>query len=340
MKYDNMNDILAGYTEYEGKYGKFGAKAGLRYEYTWQDVDFELGHGENFKKHYGNLVPSASLSYKPMPIANIGLTYNMRISRPGIGYLNPYVDRSSTTAISYGNPDLDVEKTHNIGLVFNIYTPVIMGNLNIKQAITNNGIEQYSFWKDGLLNTTYDNIVKRSMTTVSLYAAGMLSKKTRLFFNGGIGYNDLRSKQLDTKNHGWQANAMVGLQQTLPWDLKLGAFFITNSKKYTLQGWTSGFNMVMGSLTKSFFNDKLNVAIQGVTGLRKGGRFYFDSYSEGKDFTNMQRIHVPVASFTFNITYNFGNQKVKVKQNTKHVESDVMEKQSDMNQMNNMNMGQ
>ena len=340
MKYDNMNDILAGYTEYEGKYGKFGAKAGLRYEYTWQDVDFELGHGENFKKHYGNLVPSASLSYKPMPIANIGLTYNMRISRPGIGYLNPYVDRSSTTAISYGNPDLDVEKTHNIGLVFNIYTPVIMGNLNIKQAITNNGIEQYSFWKDGLLNTTYDNIVKRSMTTISLYAAGMLSKKTRLFFNGGIGYNDLRSKQLDTKNHGWQANAMVGLQQTLPWDLKLGAFFITNSKKYTLQGWTSGFNMVMGSLTKSFFNDKLNVAIQGVTGLRKGGRFYFDSYSEGKDFTNMQRIHVPVASFTFNITYNFGNQKVKVKQNTNRVESDVMEKQNDMNQMNNMNMGQ
>ena len=96
----------------------------------------------------------------------------------------------------------------------------------------------------------------------------------------------------------------------------------------------------MGSLTKSFFNDKLSLAIQGVTGLHKGGRFYFDSYSEGKDFTNMQRIHVPVASFTFNITYNFGNQKVKVKQNTNRVESDVMEKQNDMNQMNNMNMGQ
>ena len=166
-------------------------------------------------------------------------------------------------------------------------------------------------------------------------------KRNRLFFNGKIGYNDLRSKQIDAKNHGWQGNAMMGIQQTLPWDLKLGTFFITSSKKYTLQGWTSGFNMIMGSLTKSFFQDKLSVAVQGVTGLRKGGCFYFDSYSAGKDFTNIQKIHVPVASFTLNITYNFGNQKVKVKSNTNRVESDVMEKESNMNQMNQMNgMGQ
>jgi hypothetical protein len=333
MKYDNKNNILAGYAEYEGKYGKFGAKAGLRYEYTWQQVEYELGNGENFSKRYGNLVPSASLSYKPLPFANIGLTYNMRISRPGIGYLNPYVDRSSATAIKYGNPDLDVEKTHNIGLVFNFFTPFLMGNLNIKQTLTNNGIEQYSFFEDGLLNTTYGNIVKRSMTSISLYAAGMVSKKTRLFFNGGVGYNDLRSSQLDARNHGWQANAMVGIQQTLPWDLKLGTFFITNSKKYTLQGWTSGFNMLMGSLTKSFLQDKLSVAVQGVTGLRKGGCFHFDSYSQGKDFTNMQKMHVPVASFTLSITYKFGNQKVKVKSNANRVESDVMEKENDMKQM-------
>ena len=36
----------------------------------------------------------------------------MRISRPGISYLNPYVDRSNPTALSYGNPDLDVEKAN------------------------------------------------------------------------------------------------------------------------------------------------------------------------------------------------------------------------------------
>ena len=339
MRYDHVNDILAGYAEYEGKYGKVGAKGGLRYEYTWQDVTYQLGHGEDFSKRYGNLVPSASLSYQLLPIANIGLTYNMRISRPGIGYLNPFVDRSSTTAITYGNPDLDVEKTHNIGLVFNFYTPVVMGNLNIKQSLTNNGIEQYSFYNDELLNTTYGNIVKRSMTSVSLYAAGMVSKNTRLFFNGGLGYNDLRSKALDAKNSGWQGNAMMGVQQTLPWQLKLGAFFITNSRKYTLQGWTSGFNMITGSLTKSFLNDKLNVALQGVTGLHKGGRFYFDSYSEGKDFRNLQQVHVPVASFTLNVTWNFGNQKVNVKTKTNRVESDVLEKKNNMEQMNNMNMG-
>ena len=259
MDYLYKNTILAGYSEYTGQWDKLGAKAGLRYEQTWQNVEYRLGQGQNFSTSYGSLVPSASLSYTLAPTSNIGLTYNMRISRPGISYLNPYVNRADPNSLSYGNTDLDVEKSHNISLVYNLYSTKLMLNVNVHHNFTDNAIEQYSFFDGTLLNTTYGNIVKRHQTGVNVYANWLLAPKTRIMLNGGLNYNDMRSSVLDLKNSGWQGNMMAGLQQTMPWDLKLGAYLITSTKSYTLQGWSSGFNILTANLSKSFFNDKLSL---------------------------------------------------------------------------------
>ena len=76
-EYEYKNKILAGYGEYAGNWNKLGAKAGLRYEHTWQDVAFHLGNGQDFKTNYGSLVPSASLQYTFSQGKNLGLNYNM-----------------------------------------------------------------------------------------------------------------------------------------------------------------------------------------------------------------------------------------------------------------------
>lgn len=38
VEYKNTQSILAAYIEYSLKYGKFGAKMGARYEYTWRKL--------------------------------------------------------------------------------------------------------------------------------------------------------------------------------------------------------------------------------------------------------------------------------------------------------------
>ena len=82
----------------------------------------------------------------------------MRISRPGITYLNPYIDRSNPTMLTYGNPDLDTEKTHNIGLTFNSFSAKMMLNVSLRHSFTDNAIEQFSFYdSNNLLNMTYDS---------------------------------------------------------------------------------------------------------------------------------------------------------------------------------------
>ncbi len=336
-EYEYKNSILAGYGEYAGNWNKFGLKAGLRYEYTWQDVEYHLGNGQDFKTNYGNLVPTASMQYTLSQGSNLGLTYNMRISRPGISYLNPYVDRTNPIALSYGNPNLEVEKSHNISLVYNMFTSKLMVNLNLHHNFTDNAISQYSFYDDkNILNTTYGNVVKRHQTGINGYVNYLLTKDTRIFFNGGLNYTDLRSTALDQKNSGWTANIMAGLQQTLPWDLKLSAFAITSTKSYTLQGWSGGFNILTATLSKSLLNDKLTLGIQGIVGLNKGGTLNIETESRGKDFTSHNNIKVPIYGATFTVSYTFGNTKMRTQQRTTRVENDFIEQQSQGEMLNSV----
>ena len=327
--YEYKNSILAGYGEYAGNFNKLGVKAGLRYEYTWQDVEYHLGNGEDFKKTYGTLVPTASLQYTLSQGSNLGLTYNMRISRPGITYLNPYVDKTNPIALTYGNPELDVEKSHNFSLVYNLFNPKLMVNLNLHHNFMDNAIAQYSFYdSNNLLNTTYGNVVKSHQTGLSGYVNYLATKNTRLFFNGGLNYTDMRSDVLAQSNSGWTANAMIGLQQTLPWDLKLSAFAITSTKSYSLQGWNGGFNLLTGSLSKSLLKDKLTLSVSGVVGLNKGGKLNIESCSSGKNFTAHTNVKVPIYGVTFTVSYTFGNSKIRAKQHTNRVQDDFIEQQS------------
>ncbi|MBP3778123.1 MAG: TonB-dependent receptor [Prevotella sp.] len=337
MDYEYKNSILAGYGEYAGNFGKIGAKVGLRYEQTWQNVEYHLGNGDDFKKNYGSLVPSASLQYTIGQGSNLGLTYNMRISRPGITYLNPYVDKTNPTTRTYGNTDLDVEKNHNLALVYNMFTPKLMLNLNLHHNFTDNAIEQYSFYDaQNLLNTTYGNIVRRHQTGLNGYVNWLAAKNTRLFLNGALNYTDLRSNTLSQSNSGWSANAMIGLQQTLPADFKLSVYAMTSTKNYTLQGWSGGFNLITANISKSLLKDKLNLSLMGMMGLNKGGNINIESHSQGKDFTSHTLTKVPLYGFTFTVSYTFGNSKRQAQQHTSRIQNDYIEQQSQGEMINSV----
>ena len=336
--YEYSNKILAGYGEFAGNWSKLGAKAGLRYEQTWQDVEYHLGNGQDFSTNYSSLVPTASLQYNLSQGSNLGLSYNMRISRPGISYLNPYVDKTNPIALTYGNPDLDVEKAHNVTLVYNVFSSKLMMNLNLHHNFVDNAISQYSFYDaDNLLNTTYGNVVSSHQTGLSGYVNYLITKNTRLFFNGGLNYTDLRSNTLAQSNNGWTANIMGGVQQTLPWKLQLSAFAIASTKNYTLQGWSGGFNLVTASMSKTLLNDKLSLSISGMVGLNKGGKLNIESYNKGTNYTAHNNISVPIYGVTFTASYTFGNTQIMTRQKRQsRIQNDFIEQQSQSEMYNSI----
>ena len=311
LDYSHKNRILAGYAEYRGTIQRISLTAGLRYEHTWQNVIARLGQTDNFKLDYGNLVPSANLSYKINDSQNIGATYNLRISRPGITLLNPYVNKSDPTSISYGNTNLDAEEVHNISLVYNLFNPKWVVNLTLRQSICDNGIEQYSFYEGNVLNSTYGNITRNKQTGLNAFVNWNATGKTRFTLNGSIAYVDVRSEQLDLRNHGWQGNIMFGYQQTLPWDIRMSANIMASTKSYNLQGWNSGFQAGMLSLSKSFLKDRLNVTLTGMSPLNFS-RMKFESESASHDYVSHTISRISMANFGISVSYTFGG-KVNVK---------------------------
>lgn len=324
--YDFYNNIGALYAEYAGKYGPVSMKAGVRYEHTWQNVTYDHTPEMNFSLDYGNLVPDASLQYDISMVQNIGLSYNMRISRPGITYLNPFVDDiSDPTAVSYGNPDLRPETGHNISLTYNYFSSKWIVNMSLRQGFVRNGMSAYSFFdNEHVMNTTYGNIVNSRTTGLNAFVMWIPGQKTRVILNGSTGYTDIRSKELGQRNSGWTYTSLLGLQQTLPWDLRLSVNAIASGRTVTLQGWTSGMLVGTAGLTKTFLDDRLGVSLSGLTHLTGGRGLKIEAVSETDEFVSRSVTSIPLRMISLNLTFSFGKQdKVSVRKARKTIEADA-----------------
>ncbi|MDY3856084.1 MAG: outer membrane beta-barrel family protein [Bacteroidaceae bacterium] len=326
QNYRHQNDILAAYSEYEGTYGKWKTKEGLRLEQTWEHLNTQ--DGTRIHSDFTSLVPSANLSYNISAMQNIGVTYGMRISRPGISYLNPYRDQTVTGIVSYGNPDLDIVKTHQLGAVYNLFTPKFLLSANLSYDFSSNGIDQYVFYQDGLLNATFGNITKSRNLNLTLFSTITVSPKGKLILNLTNRYTDLRSQSLNAKRSGWTLSGSAGLQQELPWKLQMSAFYFGNSRNYTLQGWSSGFSIGMLSLSKKLMHDRLNVTLQGMSPIGHGVHLVIRNHTSGQNFRNSTYLRIPIARIGLSVTYNFGNLKLRKQSHESSIQSDLIEKQS------------
>lgn len=326
MEYQNTQNILAAYAEWKGTFGKVSTKAGARYEHTWEKAEYEAGKGDGFQRNYGNLVPSASLSYSIAPGMNIGMNYSMRITRPGITYLNPYVDRSNPTSISYGNTDLDVEKSHQLNLVYNYYQQRLMLSVTAGYNFCNNKIAQYSFIDaDNLLNQTYGNVQKEKRASLNIFANWLMLKKTRLMLNQSLSYADMRSDELGMKNNGWNSATMINLQQTLPWEMQWTLGSIMQTKSYTLQGHQSGMSFFYTTLSKPLVKDKLDLSLMFLTPL--SNKLEIESQTVGRDYTQHMMVQVPLRQISMTLTWKFGNTKKQFKQYKSNINNDFKEEE-------------
>ena len=309
LDYHYYNRIGALYTEYKLAVGPVSLLAGARYEHTWQAVTYAAGQGNDFKTQYGSLVPTASVQWNLGMTSNLGLSYNMRISRPGISYLNPYVDVSDPTVRSYGNGSLEVERGHNISLVYNLYSPKWILNLTLRESLVLNGISPYSFYdEDKILHMTFGNIVNSSVTGLNVFANWNASPRTRIFLNGGLNYSDFRSAVLEQQNSGLSYNAMLGIQQALPLDFQLSANVIAMGRSYSLQGWSTGMSMGMAGLTKTFLDNRLGISINYTLPLSGCKGLEMRSYTAGKDFRSESVNIIPMQNLNLSISWSFGRQ--------------------------------
>lgn len=330
--YKHRNDILAAYLGYGLKIKKFSGRLGLRYEHTLQDVEYKLGPGTDFKQHFNDFVPSASLGYKLGQTTNLRLGYNMRIYRPGIWYLNPYLDDSTPTNISQGNPNLSSEKSHTISLNFSKFTPKFNISLSPQYTFTNNSIENVvKMMRDtdipglkhptgmDVLYTSYANIGRSQSFHFSSYINWNASKNTRVYMNSRLSYTDMDDGGT-MSNCGWTLFAYGGAQQTLPKDWNISCNLYAYTPSIMLQGRGSSYSNYSISIQKSWMKKRLNLTLSASNFLKKYKMFDYrttDTYFEAANWSRnvAQR-------FTLTVSYRIGELKASVRKAERSISND------------------
>jgi outer membrane receptor protein involved in Fe transport len=337
MRYRNLQSIVAGYAQYKLMKEKYNARLGLRYEHTFESVKYADHSDRDFHKDYGNLVPSGSVGYNITPTSNIGLTYTMRISRPGISQLNPYTDRTNPTSLSYGNPSLAVMKSHNVSLSYNFFTPKLMLNASLSHDYVGNEIENYQFVDaDNKYNSTYANNGKSRNTYVDAFVRWVATKTSTLMLNGNVSYGDWKAKELGYHNWGWSGSAYVGLEQQLPWKVKGSLGLFAQTRNYNLMGYNSGMQFFNVSLTRTFLKDRLELSARYANPLRS--HLIINRYNAGKDFSNLTHVSIPLQIVALSVKWNFGNTKKQFGKYNSKINNDFNDSQKSSNPAGGLGM--
>lgn len=212
-----------------------------------------------------------------------------------------------------------------------------MLNARLTDSYTGNGIEQYRYVADGLLNSTYGNLAKRNFVRLDASMVWMAGERMRLILNGAMGHATIKNNRMDMSNKGWQWNMVAGAQYTFPYNIKGSAYLIASSKTYTIEGWNGGMKMLSANFSKAFLNDRLVVSAGINTGLSRGGKMMIENYSHTSDLSSHNIIRIPMLNATVGISYTLGNYRSKQRERHHNVESDYIEQRSDMESLSGSN---
>ena len=106
-------DVYGGYVSLNKITKVVTGRIGFRVEHTRVHGDF-TSTNTIVQQRYTNFIPNLMLSKQLSKSINSNVTYSMRIGRPSISSLNPFVNNSDSLNISYGNPDLGPQYIHSI----------------------------------------------------------------------------------------------------------------------------------------------------------------------------------------------------------------------------------
>lgn len=313
-EFDYEQDVYAGYASFNITLTeKYGLIAGARYERTEITGDFKTESIEPFANDYYNVLPSIILSRKIGQAGNVRISYSQRIARPSLKFINPYVNQVDRNNITFGNPKLDPEISHNFELGFNTFFKGIVINTSPYYRHTTDVIEGLLDIDDatGVSINSFDNIGTDNSIGINLFSSTTIKKVVSLRGNIDLRHRQLKSElpELTAENTGIEFDGNMGATISFPKDIKLQFWGMFRNPRVTLQGTRATFWMYNIGLQKQIFGKR------GSLGLSVSNLFHrnlnFDSILEGENFTQTSLYEYPFRSYGISFNYRFGKLDFK-----------------------------
>jgi iron complex outermembrane recepter protein len=306
--------VSAAYVNYNTTIKKWGIQSGLRYEHS--DIKGVLTaatpqQGETVDRTYGNLFPSASLSYAASQKHQYSVSYSRRIDRPSYRDLNPFEERLDELSYKKGNPFLRPQFSHNAGFT---YTFMQFASASLNYSHTNDVFaEIIDTAQSNRTFLTPQNIANQDNLGLSLN----VPLPIRPWWEGYLSVTVFRNQ--------FEANFRPGFQYNVGYT-SWNAYSEHNIKlpkgfTYTVSGWYNAPS-IWGGVFRSKSQGAMDMAIKkdilkgnGELRLNVGDVLRTAGWRSVNDFTpGLYMLGKGTwESKTYNLTgtYRFGNKNVK-----------------------------
>ena len=319
-----FRDIYALYASYTGSFSSWNVKAGVRYEHTRMGLRYHVGEYPDFTTKLNDVVPNMALSYNFSNASALRLAYQMRISRPGLGVLNPYVNVLTPGQVSYGNPDLKSGQTHNLSLSYSNYAGAFSGSAKASWRHSSNSITDVIFMRDDVMNTTYANVGKNDRMEIELSGDWSITNSLRWSVYTSTSYSHIKAESefLKTTNCGWQTYINTNVNYTMPCKVRLSAYGGYYTPWIDLQSKGSDGYYYGLSASRSFLKDEaLTVSVNLSNILPVSVGWHYEQTSETVRLSS----HGSQKQWNvgLNISFRFGALTADVKRTAANVQTEA-----------------
>ncbi|WP_345950913.1 TonB-dependent receptor [Mucilaginibacter sp. PAMB04274] len=326
-KYDYSQNVYAGYTVLSFTLPKnYSLQTGLRVENTQIDGDptnLVQRNLQPFSQSYTTFVPSFILSKTVKGTQTYKLSYNKRIQRPSLQFLNPFINKANNQNQSQGNPELSPEVTQTIELGYTTFIKTSVINLSTYYKYTNNLIEgivqtindpdlrSESNPNGSASRTVYQNIGSNKSFGASFF--GSVTPWKPLTIRGSVnGYtyrptvnSANQNQQTATGTTYFQYNAFLSASATIKGGWTTEFFGVFNSPRRTIQGENPAFNLFGFGVKKEIIAKKFTLGLNALSPFQK--YLKLDQSINTPNLNQTQKIRYPLQSFGISFTYNFGS---------------------------------
>lgn len=265
---DLQRGIYAGYADYTGSVGKLSFIAGLRGEYTAQNVDiltpdyFSILYADadkksNYKVNQFDLFHSLLLLYKMNDNDKLSFATSRRINRPALKNMTPFLYRRHLEVYEVGDPTLKPEYVTNFELSFEknigkqnfsvvgFYRGVDNAVFRVN-TITNEIPAVINLLKEEVLIRSYTNAGNSYSTGLEINSNFDIASKFKIYLGGSL-YNfrvkgDIFGYLVDNSSMNWSIKSNIN-------------YFISKELKFT-----TDFNIRSATVTAQGQNDLFYVA--------------------------------------------------------------------------------
>ncbi|MCC8153229.1 MAG: TonB-dependent receptor [Tannerellaceae bacterium] len=318
-------DVHAVYGTYSGQHNALSYQIGLRGEYSHIETRSPAygesdGEADTYKTDYFSLFPSAFLSYALPNDNEIQINYTRRISRPWGGQLNPFMNITDSTNISFGNPYLDPQYSNAFELNYIKNWDNHLLSFSGYYRTTDNVIQRITYRDGNVMKSTYQNISQTKAAGMEIVAKNNLfhfmdlTTTANLYYSklDGFTYLPADGDELVTgdnqEDFSWNLRMIANFKLPQAYTLQLNGNY--NSKQLIAQGERKANYSLDAGIRKSFRDISISINARDVLDSRK-----WSSNTSGAGFEQHAENWFGGRQVGLTVTYSFGNMKPKRQQN-------------------------